>query len=448
MKHTRPKGTKDFLPPESLRKQNAEAEFRRIAQLYGFQEAVTPIIEHTELYVKTSGETSDVVTKEMYTFKDRGDRSITLRPEGTPGLTRALLESRLPLPCRLYYIGPMYRYNRPQKGRYREFYQLGVESYGEADPRVDAEVIALGYEYFRALGIEDCETHINTIGCRECRPAYHEKLKSFLRDLSTPSDQRSGGPLCPDCRIRAEQNPLRVFDCKDQNCQTLLVAAPRSKDNLCSACAQHFATVQTSLQLRKVPFVLNDRMVRGLDYYSRTTFEYTSRSLGAQNSLGGGGRYDYMIEDFGGPCAPAIGFALGEERTLLAATRPRSTGILPVHLRPLVFLVALSENERPSAVSLLSELRQAGIAAQMDYDSRKVKNQFRSADAAAARYSLILGENELTNGTVSIKDMKTGEQQEVRREDLITLVRSRLSALSDPSDSSDPSDLPGGYFGG
>ena len=339
--------------------------------MHGFREAVTPTIEHTELFVKSSGETSDVVTKEMYTFKDRGDRSITLRPEGTPGVTRALLENSLRLPCRLYYIGPMFRYNRPQKGRYREFYQLGVESFGEASPQVDAEVIALGSEFFRGLGITDCESQVNSVGCRECRTPYHEKLKAYLVERQDR--------LCADCRVRTVQNPLRVFDCKEASCQALLTDAPRSKDNLCAACAEHFTGVLEGLKLRGVPFVINDRMVRGLDYYSRTAFEYVSRSIGAQDSLGGGGRYDYMVEDFGGPPTPAIGFALGEERALLAAQGCAAPE------PQLVFVVALSENERPSGIALLNELRAGGISARMDYDSRKAQKQFRSADTAGAR---------------------------------------------------------------
>lgn len=412
MKYARPKGTKDFVPPESARKQWAEARFRRLAELYGFQEAVTPVIEHTELFIKSSGETSDVVTKEMYTFKDRGDRNITLRPEGTPGVTRALLENALRLPCRLYYIGPMFRYNRPQKGRYREFYQLGVESFGEASPQADAEVIALGQEFFASLGITDCESQINSIGCRECRPAYYQKLKVFL-------DERQDR-LCGDCRVRAAQNPLRVFDCKEAGCQALLVDAPRSKDNLCLACTEHFDGVQDGLRLRGIPFVINDRMVRGLDYYSRTAFEYVSRSIGAQDSLGGGGRYDYMIEDFGGPPTPAIGFALGEERALLAAAGT------PVPDRELVFVVALSENERATGIAVLKELRAQGVNARMDYDSRKVQKQFRSADIAGARFCAILGGNEVAKGTVSLKDMKSGEQREMAREELARTLNSEF----------------------
>jgi histidyl-tRNA synthetase len=408
MKYSRPKGTKDFLPPESARKQWAEAAFRRRAELYGFREVVTPIIEHTELFIKSTGMTSDVVTKEMYTFKDRSDRSITLRPEGTPGVTRALLEERLRLPCRLYYIGPMFRYNRPQKGRYREFCQLGAEVFGEASPHVDAEVVALGHEFFQALGIADCEVQINSIGCRACRPAYYGKLKDYL---AQHKDR-----LCADCQARSEQNPLRVFDCKEASCQESLKEAPRAKDNLCAACAEHFAGVQEGLKLRNVPFVVNDRMVRGLDYYSRTAFEYVTRSLGAQDALGGGGRYDYLVEDFGGPPTPAIGFALGEERALLAAADVKLDLML-------VFVVALSEKELPAGIALLSELRRNGICAQMDFDSRKVKNQFRSADTAGARYCAILGESETARNTVSLKDMKSGEQKEIAHGELLGQLR-------------------------
>jgi histidyl-tRNA synthetase len=404
MRYTRPKGTKDFVPPESRRKSWAEAEFRRLAGLYGFQEAVTPVIESTELFVKSSGATSDVVTKEMYTFTDRSERSLTLRPEGSPGITRALLENNLPFPCRLYYIGPMFRYSRPQKGRYREFYQLGVESFGEADPQVDAEVIALGAEFFRSLGIADCETQVNSIGCRECRPAYHLKLRFYLEE------RRSR--LCADCQVRAEQNPLRVFDCKNADCQGLVADAPRSKDNLCPACAEHFAGVQSGLTLRGIGFMVNDRMVRGLDYYSRTTFEYVSKAIGAQDSLGGGGRYDYLVQDFGGPPCPAIGFALGEERALLAAGPAQGPEPL------LVFVIALSEAEFEPALCLLADLRRSGIAARMDFDHRKTKQQFRAADAAGARYCVILGSDELSRGAVALKDLKTGEQRELPREQL------------------------------
>ena len=405
IKHSRPKGTNDFVPPESARKYRAETQFRLLAERYGFREAVTPIIEHTELFIKASGETSDVVTKEMYTFKDRGDRSITLRPEGTPGVVRALLENNLRLPCRLYYLGPMYRYSRPQKGRYREFFQLGVESFGEASPEVDAEVIALGAEFFRSLGIADCETQLNSIGCRECRPAYHEKLKAYLTERREQ--------LCADCQIRAERNPLRVFDCKNETCRATLAEAPLSKDNLCPACAEHFAGVLAGLRTRGVTFTVNDRLVRGLDYYSRTAFEYVSGSIGAQDSLGGGGRYDYLVEDFGGPRTPAIGFALGEDRALLAAPPAADDE------RRLVFVVALSEKEKPAAVALLAELRQAGLTAQMDFDHPKAGRQFKSADASGARFCAILGENEIARNTVSLKDMKTGEQREIARLELI-----------------------------
>jgi len=418
MKHTRPKGTRDFLPPESARKQRAEAVFRRCAELYGFQEAVTPTFEHTEVFVKSSGVTSDVVTKEMYTFKDRSERELTLRPEGTPGLVRAILENGLRIPCRLYYVGPMFRYNRPQKGRYREFYQLGVESFGEAGPEVDAEVIALGAEFFGALGIRDCETQVNSIGCRACRPQYHEQLKRFLTERSSE--------LCPECRTRMEQNPLRTFDCKNETCQAILGNAPKPKDNLCSACAEHFQAVLAALRARDVKFALNDRMVRGLDYYSRTAFEYISRTIGAQDSLGGGGRYDYLVEDFGGPATPAVGFALGEERALLAAEQSDK----PVVSRRLVFVIAMSDGERAAAGELLAELRKAGVPAQMDYDHRKPKAQFRSADNAGAQYCAILGERELAQGLVSLKDLTTGEQQELKRTELLARLAGQQMADS------------------
>ncbi|MEO0108658.1 MAG: histidine--tRNA ligase, partial [candidate division WOR-3 bacterium] len=378
-----------------------ESEFRRLAELYGFREVVTPIIEHTELFVKSTGTSSDIVTKEMYTFQDRSGRSLTLRPEGTPGAVRAVLENRVRVPCRLYYIGPMFRYSRPQKGRYREFYQLGVESLGEARPEVDAEIIALGFEFLAGLGISNCRPEINSIGCRECRPAYHERLKEYLQDRTEQ--------FCADCRIRYQQNPLRVFDCKMAACQELLSSAPRSLDHLCSACAEHFAGVQNGLSRRGVPSTTNDRLVRGLDYYSRTAFEYSLESGRAQDSLGGGGRYDYLVEDVGGPSLPAIGFALGEERILLALGEPGGPEAR------LCWVVPLGPGEFEAGVKLLTELRSAGIAARMDFDRCKPKQQLHSAASAGAQFALILGPDELAHDTVSVKNLKTGVQQEVPR---------------------------------
>ncbi|MEO0078088.1 MAG: histidine--tRNA ligase, partial [candidate division WOR-3 bacterium] len=309
-RQSRPKGTSDLLPPESGRVRQLEATFRALVESFGFAEVITPVFEHTEVFVKSAGVVSDIVTKEMYRFTDRSDRDLTLRPEGTPGVVRAVLENRFRIPCRLYYVGPFFRYSRPQKGRYREFHQLGVEALGEAAPETDAEVIFIGAEFFRRVGIADCTVQLNTIGCRTCRPEFRTLLVEFL---NAKQDR-----LCAECQTRTDINPLRVFDCKSESCQAVLEHAPKPREHVCHRCAEHFIGVQQGLERRGLAFTINDRLVRGLDYYNRTTFEYTSNALGAQDSLGGGGRYDYLVAQFGGPDTAAVGFALGLERTMLA----------------------------------------------------------------------------------------------------------------------------------
>jgi len=410
LKQSRPKGTQDFVPPDSERRRRAEDRFRHLAEACGYREIITPTFEHTAVFVKSSGETSDIVTKEMYSFKDRAERDLTLRPEGTPGAVRAVLENRLRLPCRLYYVGPCFRYSRPQKGRYREFGQLGVEALGEASPFVDAEVIFLGSAFFASLGIRDCTTQVNSIGCRECRTTHRDALRKYLLDRK---DQ-----LCEDCRLRIDRNPLRVFDCKVETCRHAVAGAPTPRQYLCPSCQAHFAGVLAGLDRHGLHYVVNDRLVRGLDYYNRTTFEYISASLGAQDSLGGGGRYDYLLEEFGGPDTPAIGFALGLDRALLAApvapAPPR---------RSLAFVVWLTEAETGAAEKLADRLRADGIPAQVDYDSRKVKGQFRSADAAQAACCIVIGPDELAKGVYSLKDLATGEQREVPSDTISAEVR-------------------------
>ncbi|MBM3314512.1 histidine--tRNA ligase [candidate division WOR-3 bacterium] len=412
---SRPKGTQDFLPPESEIKTRVESTFRDLAGRYGFREVDVPTFEHTEVFVKTAGETSDVVAKEMYSFRDRGDRDVTLRPEGTPGVVRAVLEAGLRLPARLFYTGSFFRYSRPQKGRYREFHQLGVEALGESCPLVDAEVIFLGHEFFRALGIADCTTQVNSIGCRACRPPYRQELVAWL------TGHAAG--LCEDCRVRTGRNPLRVFDCKNDACRAALGAAPRPRQHLCPDCQDRFRAVLADLERRGLPFTVNETLVRGLDYYSRTTFEYVSASLGAQDSLGGGGRYDYLLEEMGGPDAPAVGFALGLERTMLAMPRPAPAR------RPLVFVVWFSLDELPAAQRLVDELRAAGLAARLDCEAtaveKKLKHQLRAADAAAASHCLIVGPDELARGVYSLKDLATAGQSEIPAAE----VTARLRAL-------------------
>lgn len=429
----RPKGTTDFLPRsmapdpglfDSEQKSSVERLFRELARRYGFQEVITPTFEHAELFTRSAGASSDIVTKEMYSFTDRGGRTLVLRPEGTPGVIRAVLGAGVRLPVRLFYTGSFFRYSRPQKGRFREFHQLGVEALGEASPLADAEVIRLGQEFYSALGISDCTTAVNSIGCRICRPSFRDKLVGFLRQKQEE--------LCDDCRRRIELNPLRVYDCKLETCQTALDKAPRPADHLCPECNAHFAAVLADLQRTSTAITVNKRLVRGLDYYSRTTFEYISGALGAQDSLGGGGRYDYLIEELGGPSEPAVGFALGLERTLYAAsaTRQVSAGRLP-----LVFVVWFSEDELTVARKLAEQLRQAQVAARVDYEAaspavgNKMKQQMKTADAAAARLVVIVGPEEISRGVYSLKDLTTGEQTEVPAGESVVRIKQLLGTL-------------------
>ncbi len=413
-KHSRPKGTQDWVPPEAAKRRELEAIARSLCERYGFAEIITPTFEHTEVFVKSSGTASDIVTKEMYSFGDRAGRELTLRPEGTPGVVRAVLENGLRLPCRLYYIGQFFRYGRPQKGRYREFWQLGIEALGEAEPRTDAEVIRFGVELFSTLGITDCVTQLTSIGCRNCRPEYREKLVTFLAGVREH--------LCPDCVMRMERNPLRVFDCKVETCRLAVADAPKPVQFLCPECAQHFQGVLAALDFWQVRYELNDRLVRGLDYYNRTTFEYISSRLGAQDSLGGGGRYDYLFEEFGGAPTPAVGLAIGLERTMLACP----PGEEPARTR-LVYVVWMSEAELEPALRVMDQLRAAGIPCRIDFDARKPKQQFRSADAAQASGCVIVGADELARGTYSLKNLTTGEQTEVPQHDIVEQVRLLLA---------------------
>ncbi len=393
--------------------------FRELATVYGYQEVVTPTFEHTEVFIKSSGSASDIVQKEMYTFTDRAGRNLTLKPEGTPGVVRAVLENNLRLPCRLFYISPCFRYSRPQKGRYREFYQLGVEAIGESSPLVDAETIIFGATFFTRLGITEFTIKVNSIGCRHCRPAYREKLLTFLREKQKK--------LCPDCQTRMEINPMRTFDCKNTSCQLLLNDAPLPKRHLCPECTAHFEEVIDSLKSTPFNWKLDEHLVRGLDYYNRTTFEYVSGVLGAQSSLGGGGRYDYLFEEFGGPVTPAIGLAIGLERTILAL--PEGSPFNTASRRNLVFIVWTGPAEMAAARELLNILRQENIPALMTYEPVRVKRQFHLADIAGARFCIIVGEEELKGNLYALKDLITGEQSIVPAEKIVPTFSSlRLSS--------------------
>ncbi len=382
-----------------------------LARRYGYRYVETPAFEHTEVFSRTSGETSDVVSKEMYTFADRGGRSLTLRPEGTAPVMRAYLEHRntLPVPFKSFYLTRMYRYGRPQAGRYREHRQFGIEVFGVADPGADVEVVAVGNELLRSLGLSRYRLEVSSIGDGACRPAYREELVAFFR--------ANTGRLRDEHRDRFEDNPLRVLDCKDDGCRAVAAEAPRITDRLCDPCGTHFDAVLEGLRSEGLEPVLTPTLVRGLDYYTRTAFEFTSEVLSqAQATLFGGGRYDGLAEALGGPHVPGVGFGMGLERVLLAA---RDEGLEPPEEPGLrVFVVGLGQTGRGAAASLLRELRAAGVPSDAAYEERPLKAQLRMADRAGAAYVAILGEREAAEGVVTLRRLSDGTQQEVAAADV------------------------------
>ncbi len=407
-----PRGTKDILPDTVAQWTYVENVIRDICARYGYREIRTPIFEHTELFLRGIGETTDVVEKEMYTFTDRGERSLTLRPENTASVVRSYLQNKIYAAealVKLFYIGSMFRYDRPQAGRYREFHQFGIEALGEADAAVDAEIIVLAVEFLRALGLKELKLHLNSVGCPKCRPVYREKLQSFFRPHLAE--------LCGDCQSRFERNPLRLLDCKHEHCHALAAGAPRITDCLCEECRTHFEAVQSYLTTVDVPFELDANLVRGLDYYTKTAFEVKYTPLGAQSAVAGGGRYDGLVEEVGGPPTPGIGFAVGLERVLLALEKQ---GLLPSeHDAVDVFVVALGDAAKLSAFKLMQEVRAAKLSAAMDFAGRSMKAQMKQANKKNARFVAILGEDEVREGIVALKDMKTSEQKKVAWKDLI-----------------------------
>lgn len=408
------RGTRDILPDEVSRWRFVEDTARHLFALYGYLEIRTPIIEREELFAKGTGETTDIVQKEMYSFTDKGGERITLRPEATPSMVRAFVEhslaQRLPVP-KLYSIGPMFRYERPQKGRYRQFHQLDVEVLGIEDPAVDAEVIDVGWTLLQRLGLSGITLAINSVGCPRCRPAFAAALVEALGE-----DRER---LCEDCKRRAETNPLRIFDCKVPADQPVIDRLPHSVDYLCDACREHFTAVQAHLSTCGIPFQVSHRLVRGLDYYTRTTFEILGEGLGAQNALLGGGRYDGLVKELGGPDVVGIGFAAGIERLVLALPEGAAGPSAP----PVVFVASHGAAAREVALELVRDLRQANVAAQMDLESRSLKSQMKRADRLDAPIVLILGEDEVTNGTVTVRNMRSSEQHVVPRSDVIDRLR-------------------------
>jgi len=408
VKFQRVKGTRDVLSDECLARRELENTVFSIFERAGFRPILTPTFEHYELYARSTGEASDIVIKEMYRFQDMGGRDLALRPEGTPSVIRAILENRMKVPVRLWYMMPMFRQDKPQKGRYREHTQIGAEIVGEGSPYVDAELVKLGFDLFTSIGIEGMFIELNTIGCRKCRPGYTSDLVEFLKARREE--------LCEDCKIRLNRNPLRVFDCKVKSCQDILEAAPLQSEHLCDECREHYEKVKSGLAGFKIPFQENPRLVRGLDYYSRTVIEFKSTKLGAQDTVCGGGRYDYLTEAMGGPATPGIGFAFGVERALLASKGEQTLAYRQTSI-PLLIL-PLGEDVKPFVLDLIFKLRSQGQEVQAEFRSGNLSKQLKRANALKARRVLIVGETEINNGRFILRDMSTGEQNELTLEEL------------------------------
>ncbi len=396
------KGCNDILPEESGRWQFIEQTARRVFERNGFSEIRVPIMEKTELFCRSIGDTSDIVEKEMYSFTDKGGSGVTLRPEGTAGVMRAYIEHKMhaqdPL-AKLYYLGPMFRYERPQKGRYRQFHQIGAEVTGVTDPLVDAQVLNMLCAFFHEIGLDEPTLQINSLGCPDCRPAYREALMAFLEERLDR--------LCDDCKRRFTVNPLRTLDCKSAGCAEATKGAPAMLDHLCSACDDHFTSVRRYLELTGCSYSVNPRMVRGLDYYTRTTFELVTGLLGAQSAVAAGGRYDGLISQLGGPSIPGIGFAMGVERVALLLGERDFSRV------PDLFIATMGAGQRDLAFRLLIELQKRGIRVEMDYEGKSLKSQMRRADKLKARYSVVIGENELSGGRAAFKRMEDGTSSEV-----------------------------------
>lgn len=408
VRYSAPRGTQDILPDTSHLWQYVESRWRALCHRYNYREIRTPLFEETELFTRSIGEGTDIVSKEMYTFEDRGGRSITLKPEGTAPVVRAYLEHGLHTQGgvqKLYYITPIFRYERPQKGRYRQAHQFGAEIFGSAEPIADAELLAMVHHFFVELGIpqDRLELRLNTIGCSECRPAYREAVRQFGL---AHRDQ-----LCATCQARLETNPLRILDCKVPTCQAVLAEAPSIDPYLCPACRDHFERLQDLLKALDVPSRRDVRLVRGLDYYTRTTFEVVAQGLGAQNALCGGGRYDGLVEACGGPPTPALGVGIGIERTLLAMQALGAP--LPEPPKPLVAIVAMNDSARILAIQLTQQLRARGIACDVDLENRSPKAQMKRANRLGARYALLIGEEELAHQAVTIRNLETHEQRTI-----------------------------------
>ena len=411
IKISAPKGTHDILPADVHIWQYVEKCAYEICSKFGYNEIRFPVFEQTDLFNRGVGDTTDVVQKEMYTFNDKGDRSITLRPEGTASTVRSYLENNLnnaPAPVKLFYIITCYRYERPQAGRFREFRQFGVENFGSSSPYTDAEVISLAINLLKKLGINDLKLYINSIGCPECRKKYNELLKSYLTDHNNE--------LCDLCNDRIVRNPLRVLDCKNNDCRTVINNAPTVDMVLCEDCKKHFSTLTEALTAVGIDYIVDTTLVRGLDYYTKTVFEIKSSDLGAQSTVCGGGRYDGLVEQLGGIPTPGIGFSVGLERLIDVLTKK---GLLPEPQNDIaLFIASIGEDATNFAFKLATDLRTKGVSVEFDHLSRSVKAQLKYADKLNAKYSVVLGDDEITSGVASVKNMNSGEVKEIKINDL------------------------------
>ena len=415
-----PRGTRDILPQEQAYWRYIEEKAVAISQLYGYSRIDTPTFEDTRLFSRSVGEGTDIVQKEMYTFTDGGGNQITLRPEGTASVCRAYLEHGMhnqPQPIKLYYLAPIYRYERPQAGRYRQHHQFGYEAIGDDDPALDAEVIDMAWRLLELLGLKRLSLLLNSIGCRKCRPAYLTILRQYYAQHSSD--------LCPECKVRLERNTLRLLDCKKPLCQQLAASSPRSIDCLCPECQEHFNQLKRYLKQLQLPFIVNHCLVRGLDYYTRTVFEIQPETGGAQSTLGGGGRYDDLIEELGGKPTPAIGFACGIERIILNLKKQKVA--IPPLPRPQVFITQVGDKARDEAVKLAARLRRAGIGVLQASVSKSLKAQLRQANNLGAHYAVIIGEQEMKTGTVILRDMTNAKQETLLLAEIEEKLRSQLA---------------------
>ena len=407
------KGTKDVLPKDVHKNQYIEATALDIASKFGYKEIRTPVFEHTELFQRGVGDTTDVVQKEMYTFDDKGGRSITLRPEGTSGAVRSYLENGLcneALPQKVCYLTSCYRYEKPQSGRLREFHQFGVECFGSASPLADAEIIALAKSLFDTLGVKDLSLEINSIGCPTCRAEYHKALKEYF---SSRKDE-----LCDTCKSRLDRNPMRILDCKSPICHEIAEGAPVVIDYLCDECKEHFENVQKYLKAQNIEYTINPQIVRGLDYYTKTVFEFVSNSIGAQGTVCGGGRYDGLVEELGGQHTPSLGCAIGIERLMLLMEAQGCE--FPEAEKPDLFIVALGEKATLKAVEIAKDMREEGFSALLDLNQRSVRAQMKYADKLGAKFNVVIGDNEVEAKTAKLKNMQTGEETEINLDTFVS----------------------------